>query len=154
MSAIVDFYAGTGPDIRGRMQTDILAWDDAQLEAVHDYIQWLFPLPEPSAFNPDAPILTDADITAFHDRPELHSALCRSLSRMRQFYRLTDTRAPWLTQGNHNMLRITRILRSLNLLGLEHEAHVLFRDLEALYKAGGSRAIGAETLAYWRHAAG
>ena len=32
------------------------------LERTHDYIQWLFPLPERSSANPDAPRLSSADI--------------------------------------------------------------------------------------------
>ncbi len=35
---------------------EIWAWDDAALEDGHDFIQWLFPLPEPSAFVDDAPL--------------------------------------------------------------------------------------------------
>ena len=156
MTAILDFYTGIAPDDHGRMLPDILAWDDRRLETSHDYIQWLFPLPEPSAFSPGAPILTDADIAAFHDRPALHAALEKSLARMRAFYGLpgiTVRQASWATPGNHNLFRISRMLRSLHLLGLEHEALVLFRDLEALYKAGAGPAIGAETLGYWRRAA-
>ncbi len=156
MTAILDFYEEAAADNRGRFLTDILAWDDARLEAVHDYIQWLFPLPERSAFNPAAPILTDSDIAAFHDRPALHAALAKSLVRMRAFYGLPAGKvrqAAWLTPGNHNLLRLSRILRCLHLLGLEHEAGALLRDLEALYKAGAGSVIGAETLGYWRRAA-
>ena len=155
MSVILDFYAGCGTDDRGRTLAEIQAWDDAMLEDVKDYIQWLFPLPERSAFNPGAPLLTDADIAAFHDRPELHTALCKSLARMRAFYGLPNGRAQqanWLTPANHNMLRLSRILRCLNLTGLEHEALALLRDLEGLYKAGAGSVIGAQTLAYWRQA--
>ena len=157
MTAILDFYEARAPDDRGRSLADILAWDDARLEAVHDYIQWVFPLPERSAFNPGAPLLTDADIAAFHDHPALHVALCKSLARMRAFYGLPGGKArqaAWLTPGNHNLLRLSRILRCLHLLGLEHESHALLRDLEALYKAGAGAVIGAETLGYWRRAAG
>ena len=156
MSALVDFYTGSGTDSQGRTLAEIHAWDDAKLEAVHDYIQWLFPLPEASAYNPDAPLLTDGDITAFHDRDDLHTALGKSLVRMRVFYGLPSGKArqaQWVTPGNHNMLRLSRILRSLHLLGLEHEAHALFRDLEALYKAGAGAVIGPVTLGYWRRAA-
>ena len=156
MSPIQAFYAGTGTDDRGRSLADILAWDDGRLEAVHDYIQWLFPLPEASAFNPSAPLLTDADIAAFHDQPALQAGLGRSLARMRAFYGLPAGRArqaQWVTAGNHNMLRISRILRSLHLLGLDDEAQALLRDLEALYKAGAGSIIGPVTLGYWRRAA-
>src|SRR5262245_5587601 len=66
VSRLLDFYRGEGTDAEGRRLDDILAWRDGRLEAVHDFIQWLFPLPEPSRFNPDAPLLTPHDIAAFH----------------------------------------------------------------------------------------
>ena len=62
MSAVTDFLAGKGKDHRSRGIEEILAFDDEHLEGVHDYIQWLFPLPESSAFNTFAPILTFSDI--------------------------------------------------------------------------------------------
>jgi hypothetical protein len=43
---------------RGRYLREIQEWPDDQLESVHDYIQWLFPLPEPSGFNVAAPALS------------------------------------------------------------------------------------------------
>ena len=48
-----------------------------QLEAVHDYIQWLFPLPEPSGFNVAAPVLDRDSIQEFRTRPELQQKLPR-----------------------------------------------------------------------------
>src|SRR5829696_2200726 len=62
MSAVTDFLEGKGKDHRSRGIEEILAFDDEHIEGVHDYIQWLFPLPESSAFNAFAPILTFSDI--------------------------------------------------------------------------------------------
>jgi hypothetical protein len=52
MSRLLDFYRGVGADTEGRRLEDILAWPDDDLEEVHDFIQWLFPLPEPSRASP------------------------------------------------------------------------------------------------------
>jgi len=52
---IIGFYDGTEPDHRGRYLHEIQQWTDDQLEVVHDYIQWLFSLPEPSGSNLAAP---------------------------------------------------------------------------------------------------
>jgi len=57
-SRIIGFYNCTESDHRGRYRREIQEWPDDQLESVHDYIQWLFPLPEPSGFNVAAPVLT------------------------------------------------------------------------------------------------
>ncbi len=152
-SAIVQFYSGAGPDHRGRWLTQTQDWDDATLEAVHDYIQWLFPLPEASGFNPDAPLLTPGDIAEFREQSRLRRALLGSLTRMKAFYGISPAGPqPWLTPGNHNLLRLSRILRSLNLLGLEEEARSLLASLEALYAGGAAAIIGPVTLGYWRRA--
>jgi hypothetical protein len=165
---LIPFYLGQGPDIRGRMIGDIHRWDHERLESAHDYIQWLFPLAEPSAFNPDAPLPGPAEVDLFRRDPALRARMVRSFQVMMGFYGLEcdDQGIPvrigqapdfhrraqvWLRPGNHNYLRITRILKSLVLLGLEDYARALLAFLEKLY-ATESAAIGARTLDYWRRA--
>jgi hypothetical protein len=166
---IVRFYRLEGTDARGRMLNDIIGWDDARLESVHDYIQWLFPLPEPSAFNPFAPILGEAAVRAFQHDPTLRARLAQSLARMLTFYGLSETthhgrvaidlaadfatRARnWLHAGNHNHLRLTRILTCLRLLGLVDQSRALLACLERI-AADHPHAISSTTLSYWRRAA-
>ena len=77
--------------------------------------------------------------------------------------RITVTRAPnfaakatiWLSPGNHNHLRITRILKCLNFLGLEAEAKAFFGCLNEIYDDEQNKpmpAISEETMLYWREA--
>ena len=77
---------------------------------------------------------------------------------------ITITRAPnfankatgWLSPGNHNHLRITRILRCLTVLGLEAEAKAFFECLASIYADQQLKplpAISFETFEYWRTAA-
>lgn len=169
-SAIIRFYAGEGADDRGRWLRDIQAWDDDRLERVHDYIQWLFPLPEASGFNPDAPVLTRDDIADLRRDPALQEAVRVSWQRMMAFYRMGGLtrpgasaadvdvpaviRAHWMRPGDHNMLRISRILRCLALAGLAHEAALTLAALERVFAdPAGAAAIGARSLGYWRQAA-
>ena len=50
---IVRFYGDeAAKDDEGRSLEDILKFKDNELEYHHDYIQVLFPLPEPSPINP------------------------------------------------------------------------------------------------------
>ena len=49
MSSIATFLDKSGVDGHGRTHADVLALGDPELEARHDFIQWLFPLPEASA---------------------------------------------------------------------------------------------------------
>src|SRR5207248_5177716 len=123
---IVSFYSG-GTDAAGRTLAGILAWDDDRLEAVHDYIQWVFPTRQPSGVNPFAPLITEATVAAFGQDATLRDRLREALDRMLAFYGLAWSgnrieidrgRFParsrvWLQPGNHNHLRLTRILDSL-----------------------------------------
>jgi hypothetical protein len=167
-SKLVSFYRGVGRDDRGRSLTDVQRQSQHDLEKVHDYIQWMFPLPEPSAANPGAPVLTASDIEEFNTNADLNSALRTSFSVMLTFYGLTLTEEAgrmrvvpglqfqersraWLRPGNHNFLRITRILRCLNTLGCQHEAAAFFGWLKELYDRN-SALIGHTTLGHWEEA--
>jgi hypothetical protein len=165
MSQLIDFYRGTGRDAQGRTLADIWAYSDDELESVHDFIQWLFPLREPSRFNPDAPLLTDSDIAEFRSSPALRENLLRSLEVFLAFVGLeykdgSVTKAPdfdikgevW-QYPNHNWLRITRVLTSTRLLGLEPMSRAFFAFLKGM-RDGGRSGIRADTFHYWEQAAG
>ncbi|WP_035993168.1 opioid growth factor receptor-related protein [Leptolyngbya sp. KIOST-1] len=166
---IVPFYLGQQPDAQGRTIQTMWNWGFETLETVHDYIQWLFPLGERSAFNLHAP-LVDADvIRAFQHDPTLRQNLLRSLDVMLRFYGLQRqeqgstgaivTRAEhypqrqftWLGRFNHNYLRITRMLKCLTMFGLVAEARAFYQCLQDIYRESGDR-IGAETFQYWTNA--
>ncbi|RGO63357.1 hypothetical protein DXB08_32620 [Hungatella hathewayi] len=57
----------------------------------------------------------------------------------------------WMTGYNHNFLRITRILKSLILFGLNEEASSLYKALSALYLKYPGR-INDESFMYWTEA--
>lgn len=160
-NALLGFYSGDGTDDRGRRIDDVWGFTNEELEAEHDYIQWLFPLPERSAFNPGAPVLDAATIDAFQRDARLRANLERSLGVMLAFYGLVTRdgaveRAPtfgersrvWLTPYNHNFLRLTRIMKSLTLLGLGERAMQLLECLREIYQERPT-VIGEKTLGYW-----
>src|ERR1700730_17438308 len=148
-------------------------WSDDDLERTHDYIQWLFPLAESSGFNRDAPLLDDKTIGQFRENSGLRRRLETSLVRMLAFYGLeihataplTVRQAPnfaersenWLTPSNHNHLRITRILKSLKLLGLGEQAKALFDCLADICREESGKVvpgIAEESFAFWQAAVG
>ncbi len=150
-SRVVAFYRGE-PDHRGRRLDDILRWDHAQLEFVHDYIQWLFPLTEPSRAQPLSPVLSDADVRLFRSDEVLRQRMRDALAVMLEFYGI-EPGAPreWIEAGNHNYLRLTRILRSLRIAGLDAEARRLFVALEEIYQQHPAD-VGTTTFRYWQEA--
>lgn len=170
--AWLKFLAGEGPDDLGRslamirrvekggdLRTPgILLFDARFLEGAHNYIQRLFPTPEPSNAEPTAPVLSKKVRNAFFAAKKglYQENLRLSFRTMLLFYGFTwddegnifknadethphcfSKRKQWLyIGGQHNFLRITRILRSLSLLGLEKEAKQFFEALKGLYTEG------------------
>lgn len=171
---LVSFYEGATADNRGRWLREIQSWDFGRLEESHDYIQWLFPLKKRSTFNSSAPTLDSETISAFQSRPELKARLIGSMEVLLRFYgfKLQGTpddpqvtrseqwilrAANWMTPGNHNHLRITRILGCLRILGCRSHAEEFFRALQEVYWSDfqeRTRAISDETFSFWRSAAG
>jgi hypothetical protein len=165
MSKLLDFYRGEAADAGGRMLEDLWGWGDDQWEEVHDFIQWLFPLPEPSRFNADAPLLTPQDIAAFRGDGQLRANLRMSFGRLLAFLGLCPAGGSQVGLGpnfaarvpdvwevpNHNWLRISRALRSLTLLGLAAEARALYARLEDLYRSR-KYPIPADTFRFWAEA--
>lgn len=167
MSAILDFYRGTGGNGNGWRIDEVLEWSDEQMEDDHEYIQWLFPLPEKSMAVPWSPVLDKATINAFQNDPKLQAALRTSFHRMLGFYgfavqdgsviqsaEFEERSADWLRPANHNHLRLTRILRSLRVLGLEVEAQALWVALQSVYESDrGRNSISERTYKFWTRAA-
>ena len=168
MSKILDFYRQEAPDTEGRMISDIWQWDHEQLESSHDYIQWLLPLDVDSNFNPDAPLLTREDQEAFKSNDILQSHVRRSVELLLNFLGLAfsapdragpvkpivkashfEARKGLWAHPNHNWLRITRILKSLRLLGLENEARMLFDCLRAIHREG---LVSENSFEFWERA--
>lgn len=56
----------------------------------------------------------------------------------------------WVSSFTHNHLRITRIIRSLRVLGLEAEATAFFEAVEDVYLTTGR--IGGRSFMYWTRA--
>jgi hypothetical protein len=164
---LLAFYDGTGVDSRGRTIEQVLAFPFTTMEASHDYIQWLFPLDVPSGVMPDAPLAGSDCQCVFVQDPTRATRLRRAFERMLAFYglllvqrdRSQVERSPsfpqraenWLTPNNHNFLRLTRIMKSLTLLGAGELAAALLSCLEEIHSEH-SAVIGSTTLRYWRSA--
>ncbi len=142
------FLAGTGRDGARRRLAEVVAFDNARIEGVHDFIQWCFPLSEASRAVRGAPMLTSCEIRAIRSDPAAQDGLRAALARMTEFYTRTDG---WLCAYDHNHLRITRIIAAVrNLLGFD-EARRFHALITTRNEEAGSP-INAESLGYWRSA--
>jgi hypothetical protein len=142
------YLAGTGQDGRGRLARDVLRLSDAELERIHDYIQWLFPLPTRSAAQPGAPVLSTEEIDAIRADSQALETLNRATDRMLQFYRNTSW---WRAWQDHNHLRITRIIHSLRLLAGPGAASHFHGAIMALLDTTSAE-INPRSLRYWADA--
>ncbi|MEE4244726.1 MAG: opioid growth factor receptor-related protein [Kangiellaceae bacterium] len=129
----ISFYLHKATDHKQRLLADIWMMTYDELEKNHDFIQWLFPLIEPSPVNPDAPTLTDDVITAGRDNQLILNNVLASFDTIAAFWgfcrddnnSITRTdyfgarSKSWLTHHNHNHLRITRVLKHLSLIGFD-----------------------------------
>jgi hypothetical protein len=143
-----DYLTGSGRDARGRSVHEVLGYSDDQLEEIHDYIQWLFPLPTRSSAQPSAPVLTGQEIEAIQSDPRAVATLQQATRRMLEFYRNTDG---WLTGFDHNHLRVTRIIQSLRLLVSLQAACDFYKTILHLQSAAGAP-VNSRSLDYWRQA--
>jgi|SRR6478736_1421128 len=130
-------------------------FSNENLESCHNYIQWAFPLEEPSKFNLEAPLLTADTIAAFKDLPILGDQVHHMLHRMWKFYfQFNDKIGDWITPRNHNFLRITRILKFLRTVGYTREADFFWYWIENAVLANPIYAgiVGEETIKFWKEA--
>uniref|UniRef100_A0A7S2NGY5 Opioid growth factor receptor (OGFr) conserved domain-containing protein n=1 Tax=Zooxanthella nutricula TaxID=1333877 RepID=A0A7S2NGY5_9DINO len=179
MKENLNFYLGKqksksdcGGEFIDKMHTDWFG-NYERLEVDHGYIQWLFPIREPG-MNPLSEPLTAHEIDQMKPNPEVRTRLLTSYRLILDFFgmRLVDDATgeiarkegeAWKPQyrnlqtSRHNYLRITRILKCLGELGLEHfQAPLCSHFMREVFGTGtGSGASGplsncAESLAlYW-----
>jgi hypothetical protein len=125
----MEFYNG-GKNVHGVRLADVWNYSDHQYEAEHYFIQWVFPSDEPSAINMEAPIVDRALSMAFRGDIKMRVKLVRSFIQFLKFlgigrdYKVVESGKFYLRvlRPNHNHRRITRVLRSLYILGLEDRA--------------------------------
>lgn len=163
MSPIIEFYKNDVKNIDGYKRTDILAFNDDEFEGGHTFIQWMFPLQEPSQFNLDAPLLTEEDIAVWNADDELKKNLLETFDRFLNFIGVgrnglemklnpsESTENMVWKRFNHNMLRITRVLRCLYLLGLKEYSFALYEMLREVYDTKRYR-ISPTTFQFWTEA--
>lgn len=120
-------------------------WTDEDWENTHDFIQWIFPTSTKSAHNPDAPILDGK--TAKH----------LGINHWSDFYSTVDCFEAFLINTkafhsfNHNFLRISRVIQSLQEVGCNNRARNFYNfclKMEKQFYKGDS----IDFLTHWEKA--
>ena len=142
---IVGFLEGKLPDHRGRILDMLLQQTDHQAEATHDYIQWMFPLDEPSRSVNGVPLLTELEIDEIRQSSLAQANLAKSARWFLGFLERNDC---WIAKYNHNHLRITRVIRSLRLLASD-EAADEFRDKVLALAGDNLNLVDDKARGFW-----
>jgi hypothetical protein len=145
VTEIVSFLEGKTPDYRGRTFAMLLQQSDHQAETTHDYIQWLFPLDEPSRSVNGVPVLNELDIEEIRQSSLAQANLAKSTSWFLGFLERNDH---WVTKYNHNHLRITRLIKSLRLLASD-EAADEFRDKVLVLAGDNLNLVDRKARGFW-----
>ena len=153
---VIDFYNNNYSQYAPYDIQDIINADFDFWEGCHNFIQWAFPLMEPSNHNPDAPIITDPETyyslnknmvvrlvekfcsflgIAIYVENYDEYAFALHYSRIRE----------WWVDGNHNLLRITRLLKFLKHSKMYYE----FNHLKSLLNTIAERIGKLEAQKYW-----
>ena len=232
--SVVPFFTDGSVDPLGRTYESMLNFSLDRMEECHDYVQFMWPLHEPSAFASVFPVLTREQAAAISASPAARARMLAGLAKFRVFYGVPEgvvipvrrkahanapdggpaavvgpdevadvtaigdvprrsprlnasahasagptseglaaashgdggaaasepaTAAPtpdisrvrlWAHNGDHNLLRITRIIRSLRLIGLDDAAAAFWRDFQIV---GEWAKLSAATIGFWRRAA-
>lgn len=164
-SKLVAFYRDGATDHAGRTFEKLIQFTPEELEGVHDFIQWLFPLPEASKYNPEAPVLTGRDVEELLEAPDFGPRLSLATSVLLAFYGLYSVGGrgtvkvallphrsarvrEWMREGDHNLLRVSRILRCLTIFEHKDQAEAL---LEALIRINAEigNPVPERTIQFW-----
>ena len=130
MNELINFFENTDTKNRvGFSINDYLSWDNITLENKHDFIQWIFPLNEMSNYNAMCPVLDNETIKYFNGSSELTKIHKTCGDKFVSFLQLDQSELPfWWTLNNHNLLRISRMIKSLNLLGNPELADKVYKS--------------------------
>lgn len=145
MDPIIHFYTDRGANQSGRTRKAILGLTNSWLENEHDWIQWLFPLPEPSLAVPESPILTPVAFALFQNNIIARAHYWQSVERMCRFFNEEDY---WLRYTDHNHKRITRIIRSMKIVLNLDEASRFWEFIMDIEEAAGSP-VSAINKEFW-----
>jgi hypothetical protein len=131
----------------GRNLSDIWSYGDKQIEETHDFIQFLFPLNEPSKSSFHGFYLKEDDVLEIIQSNEAKKNIIKSSE---WFIGFLDRNTNWQQGYNHNQLRITRVIKCLRLLvGDDAADHWRDRVIEFVED---TTSISDECLNFWMSA--
>ena len=129
---VIKFLEGSEKDFQGRAIVDIWNYSDQEIEKIHDFIQVLFPLDEQSKNSINKYFIKDKSLIPAIQKSELAQANFQKSCNW--FLGFLERNLKWQKGFDHNQLRITRIIKSLNLLSSYENALAFYQRMVKLIK--------------------
>ena len=145
---VFHFLEGAIPDGRGRTPSMIMAFDDQTIESTHDFMQWIFPLDEPSRSHPGAPVL---DLFEIEEIKSSDVALENLMQSADWYFGFLQRHDHWIRQYDHSHLRISRAIKSLRLL-VSDEVADRYKAAILDFLGENISAISERSREYWLNA--
>ena len=167
MSKLIQFYNNLYPiNNKNYFFSDVMKWDDYNLEVKHDYIKWLFPSEKEDKKNP---VLTKQDIKQFRSNTIIRSNVVEATLKMLFFYGFVldgssygvKQEKPLNRRDNgrtiglfavHNYNRLTRIMDFLVTIDMDYLSAIFFLALCQALKSNElllKKVIANKSIKYW-----
>jgi hypothetical protein len=160
---LLKYFSGERVHPGGKTIHESLNMNGPRIGNTGGVIQWLFPLTTPSTHVPRAPTLSPFELKVFRTDPELRELYLVGVNRFLERFGISvhgnsgsiepdfNTRKKWMYPSYHAFMPVTRILRSLKLLGFPDEFATLLKILLLCNKRCGGDRIDRTTLDIWEH---
>lgn len=122
-----EFLKNNETDIYHRYISEIWSFNDEQIETTHNFIQFLFPLTQPSK-NSLNKIYINSDDLLYElksDKKVRESIIYSS----NWYFSFLERNQHWQTYYDHNHLRISRVIESLNVIVSKRQANRFYKQV-------------------------
>ena len=142
------FLLNESCDHKGRMLSDIYKFSDKEIEATHDFIQIVFPLAEPSFWSSNKYFIeSQQQIDSLSKNKNVKEAILQSASWYISFLKRNNH---WKNVNDHNLKRITRMIKSVRLIVGDIEADKIKKEIISIKNI--EKLVSQKSIKYWKNA--
>lgn len=158
-------FIPTNMDLNGRSYflDEILKWDETNengpWETTHNFIQWIFPTHQPSAYERNAPLLLQTNIENLFSDPLFLDRYAECFIKYMNFMHIVLTlnnnnvnmkvTSNFYNKTTHNFLRLSRLITSLKCLGFHDISNILYNAL--IVNIESKKESVQQSARFWRH---
>lgn len=121
------FLKNNEPDIYGRYISEIWSFNDEQIETTHNFIQFLFPLTQPSKNSFNKIYINSDDL--LHELKSDKKVRESIMYSSNWYFSFLERNQHWQTYFDHNHLRVSRVIESLNVIVSNRQANRFYKQV-------------------------